>query len=153
MAQKWWTAIWLPRRLWPRNAKGKTVCLAGPIDGHCPVFEDIYQQMKHKGTKVTTRFATFTADGQQHYGIVANGGIIAVSAQFPQWPTLREVIAADGLGILAQAAAGRGVTHPDGAFRWDIPIPAPEKIICVGVNFPDRNAEYKDGQDAPTHMT
>ncbi len=29
------------------------------------------------------------------------------------------------------------------------PIPAPEKIICIGVNYPDRNAEYKDGQDAP----
>jgi 2-keto-4-pentenoate hydratase/2-oxohepta-3-ene-1,7-dioic acid hydratase in catechol pathway len=25
----------------------------------------------------------------------------------------------------------------------------PGKIICVGVNYPDRNAEYKDGQDAP----
>jgi 2-keto-4-pentenoate hydratase/2-oxohepta-3-ene-1,7-dioic acid hydratase in catechol pathway len=25
----------------------------------------------------------------------------------------------------------------------------PGKIICVGVNYPDRNAEYKDGQIAP----
>jgi 2-keto-4-pentenoate hydratase/2-oxohepta-3-ene-1,7-dioic acid hydratase in catechol pathway len=25
----------------------------------------------------------------------------------------------------------------------------PGKIICVGVNYPDRNAEYKDGQDTP----
>jgi 2-keto-4-pentenoate hydratase/2-oxohepta-3-ene-1,7-dioic acid hydratase in catechol pathway len=25
----------------------------------------------------------------------------------------------------------------------------PGKIICVGINYPDRNAEYKDGQDAP----
>jgi 2-keto-4-pentenoate hydratase/2-oxohepta-3-ene-1,7-dioic acid hydratase in catechol pathway len=30
-------------------------------------------------------------------------------------------------------------------------IPAPEKIICIGVNYPDRNAEYKDGQDAPKY--
>jgi 2-keto-4-pentenoate hydratase/2-oxohepta-3-ene-1,7-dioic acid hydratase in catechol pathway len=28
-----------------------------------------------------------------------------------------------------------------------------EKIICVGVNFPDRNAEYKDGQEAPPNMS
>ncbi|MEN8740341.1 MAG: fumarylacetoacetate hydrolase family protein, partial [Phaeobacter gallaeciensis] len=27
------------------------------------------------------------------------------------------------------------------------------KIICVGVNFPDRNAEYKDGQEAPPNMS
>ena len=29
--------------------------------------------------------------------------------------------------------------------------PTPEKIICIGVNYPDRNAEYKDGQDAPKY--
>ena len=34
---------------------------------------------------------------------------------------------------------------------WLTPIPAPEKIICIGVNYPDRNAEYKDGQDAPKY--
>jgi 2-keto-4-pentenoate hydratase/2-oxohepta-3-ene-1,7-dioic acid hydratase in catechol pathway len=34
-----------------------------------------------------------------------------------------------------------------------IPVTNPEKIICVGVNFPDRNAEYKDGQDAPPNMS
>jgi len=28
------------------------------------------------------------------------------------------------------------------------PLGAPGKIVCVGVNFPDRNAEYKDGQAA-----
>jgi 2-keto-4-pentenoate hydratase/2-oxohepta-3-ene-1,7-dioic acid hydratase in catechol pathway len=27
----------------------------------------------------------------------------------------------------------------------------PGKIICVGVNYPERNAEYKDGQEAPLH--
>jgi 2-keto-4-pentenoate hydratase/2-oxohepta-3-ene-1,7-dioic acid hydratase in catechol pathway len=31
------------------------------------------------------------------------------------------------------------------------PLSAPGKIICVGVNFPDRNAEYKDGQEAPAN--
>ena len=31
------------------------------------------------------------------------------------------------------------------------PLPAPGKIICVGVNFPDRNAEYQDGQSAPAN--
>jgi 2-keto-4-pentenoate hydratase/2-oxohepta-3-ene-1,7-dioic acid hydratase in catechol pathway len=27
----------------------------------------------------------------------------------------------------------------------------PGKIICVGVNYPDRNAEYKDGSEAPKY--
>ncbi len=99
------------------------------------------------------RFATIRTKGVQHYGVVVEGGVVALSAEFPQWPTLREVIAAEALPALAQAAEGREATHLNGSFDWEIPVPAPEKIICVGVNFPDRNAEYKDGQDAPPNMS
>ena len=31
------------------------------------------------------------------------------------------------------------------------PMMHPGKIICVGVNFPDRNEEYKDGNAAPSN--
>lgn len=99
------------------------------------------------------RFATFTADGVQHYGAVGEGGMISLSANFPKWPTLRAVIADNGFPALEEAAMGRSVTHPDGAFAFDMPVPDPGKIICVGVNFPDRNAEYKDGQEAPPNMS
>ena len=33
--------------------------------------------------------------------------------------------------------------------RWLPPVENPGKIICVGVNYPERNAEYKDGSDQP----
>jgi len=100
-----------------------------------------------------SRFATYTANDETFYGVVTDAGMIALSPDFPEWPTLREVITAQGLHDLAVAAKGRPVTHPNGSFRYAIPIPAPEKIICVGVNFPDRNAEYKDGQEAPPNMS
>ncbi|TMV11333.1 fumarylacetoacetate hydrolase family protein [Arenibacterium halophilum] len=96
-----------------------------------------------------SRFATVRASGKQMYGAVTDTGFIALSPRFPKWPTLREVITDDGLHDLAQAAQGQPDSHANGSFTWEIPIPAPEKIICVGVNFPDRNAEYKDGQEAP----
>ncbi len=99
------------------------------------------------------RFATYTANEETFYGAVANGGMIALSNQFAYWPTLREVIAAEGLDNLANAAEGQAVTHAAGSFKFEIPIQQPEKIICVGVNFPDRNAEYKDGKEAPKFMS
>lgn len=99
------------------------------------------------------KLATFTADNQQFWGVVSEGGMIALSQEFPQWETLRNVIEADAIPTVIKAAAGKPVTHAEGAFRWDIPVPDPEKIICVGVNFPDRNAEYKDGQEAPQNMS
>lgn len=100
-----------------------------------------------------TRFATYSADGMTFYGAVAEAGMIALSPEFPQWRTLRNVIEADALGTLEAAASDKPVTHPNGQFRFEIPVPDPEKIICVGVNFPDRNAEYKDGKDAPPNMS
>ena len=33
------------------------------------------------------------------------------------------------------------------------PLTRPGKVICVGVNYPDRNSEYKDGSGAPTYMS
>ncbi|WP_146346230.1 fumarylacetoacetate hydrolase family protein [Phaeobacter marinintestinus] len=100
-----------------------------------------------------TRIATYSAGGETFFGAVTDEGMIALSPAFPQWPTLREVIEAGALYDLAVAAEGKPVTHPTGTFQYEIPIPGPEKIICVGVNFPDRNAEYKDGQDAPPNMS
>lgn len=97
--------------------------------------------------------ATFTAGGQQFWGAATDGGMIALSPDFPQWKTLRNVIESGAVQTVLDAAVGKPVSHPDGSFRWDIPVPDPEKIICVGVNFPDRNAEYKDGQEAPPNMS
>ncbi|MEO1779186.1 MAG: fumarylacetoacetate hydrolase family protein [Pseudomonadota bacterium] len=97
------------------------------------------------------KLATYTTQGSTYYGAVTDDGMIPLSPNFPHWPSLRDVIAADGLHDLAIAAQGRTATHTD--VTYQIPVPDPEKIICVGVNFPDRNAEYKDGQDAPPNMS
>ncbi|MFA3916344.1 fumarylacetoacetate hydrolase family protein [Ruegeria hyattellae] len=97
------------------------------------------------------RFATYSAEGGTFYGAVTDAGMIALSPQFPHWPTLRDVIAGQGLAVLAEAAQGGAVTHRD--VTYQIPVPNPGKIICVGVNFPDRNAEYKDGSALPKYMS
>lgn len=99
------------------------------------------------------RLASCNVGGSLLYGAIVDDGFIALSPDFPQWPGLREVIAAGGLSDLEQAATGRAVTHPFGAFVHEIPVTNPEKIICVGVNFPDRNAEYRDGSTQPAHMS
>ena len=96
------------------------------------------------------RIATFADGDLTRYGAVTEGGIVDLSARFGKdYPTLREAIAAGALTRLAEDAARRAPDYALDAITWLPPIPAPEKIICIGVNYPDRNAEYKDGQDAP----
>ncbi|MBS0536435.1 MAG: fumarylacetoacetate hydrolase family protein [Proteobacteria bacterium] len=96
-----------------------------------------------------TRIASFTIDGQAGYGAIRDDGAVHLSARHgARWPSLREVIEAGALARLAEEGDKLAADLPLAAIRYDIPIPSPEKIVCVGVNFPDRNAEYKDGQAA-----
>lgn len=97
------------------------------------------------------RLATFTAGGKTRYGAVTGQGVVDLAARYSQWPTLREVIEAGALRRLTEEAEAFAVDFPLDAIAYDIPIPSPEKIICVGVNYPDRNEEYKDGQAAPSN--
>lgn len=96
------------------------------------------------------RLATYSHSGITRYGAITDDGAIDLSAHFAnEYPTLREAITAQMLSVLVDFAAGRAPDHALSDITWLPPIPQPEKIICVGVNYPDRNAEYKDGQDAP----
>lgn len=98
------------------------------------------------------RFVSFSQSGTLKYGLMKGEGAIDLSARYgAKWPTLREVIEAGALRQLADEASGLDPDVRPGSFRFEIPIPAPEKLICVGVNFPDRNEEYKDGQSAPSN--
>lgn len=99
------------------------------------------------------KFATFSAEGRQHFGVIVEGGAISLSADFPQFQTLKDVIVSGSLSDLEAAAEGKDVTLPEGSFSYELPVPNPGKILCVGVNFPDRNAEYKDGSSQPKYMS
>ncbi|MDX8447628.1 fumarylacetoacetate hydrolase family protein [Mesorhizobium captivum] len=97
------------------------------------------------------RLATFTAGGKTRYGAITEKGVVDLSARHREWPTLRQVIEAGALVKLAEAAEGFTADFRVEDIAYEIPIPSPEKIICVGVNYPDRNEEYKDGQAAPSN--
>ena len=95
------------------------------------------------------KLATFKTSNGPHYGAITDDGAMSLSDQFPHWATLRDAIQNGGLSAL-EAATGQ-VTHTD--FTYLPPLPNAQRILCVGVNFPDRNAEYKDGTAQPKHMS
>ena len=95
------------------------------------------------------RFVSFSRNGRQGYGLLVDDGVVDLSSRHSNWPTLLEVVAAGALQELAETFRGHAADFPLADITFEIPIPKPEKLICVGVNFPDRNEEYKDGQAAP----
>jgi 2-keto-4-pentenoate hydratase/2-oxohepta-3-ene-1,7-dioic acid hydratase in catechol pathway len=94
------------------------------------------------------KLASFSAAGERFWGLVRDDGLVALSPHHPDMPTLQAVVEAERLHDL-QPDTDRPATHGLSEVRFEIPLASPEKLICVGVNYPDRNAEYKDGQDAP----
>ena len=98
------------------------------------------------------RLVTFTTGGRSRYGLIRDDGVVDLFARYgDRWPTLREVIEAGALSRMAEEGQGISADFGLDDIVYEIPVPAPEKIICVGVNYPDRNEEYKDGQAAPAN--
>lgn len=97
------------------------------------------------------KLASYLKAGVPGYGIVAEDQVVDLASRLPSFPTLLALIAGDGL---AAAHAAGAAAAPDFALA-DVdllpPVIAPQKIWCIGVNYADRNAEYKDGSDAPRY--
>ena len=98
------------------------------------------------------KLLSYVANGNACYGAVAGSGVVDLGARLGRdFPSLRDLIAGDGFGCAAEIAAR---TAPDVALaeiRFLPPLPNAEKILCVGVNYGNRNAEYKDGSDQPNY--
>jgi 2-keto-4-pentenoate hydratase/2-oxohepta-3-ene-1,7-dioic acid hydratase in catechol pathway len=98
------------------------------------------------------RIASFRAGGAPGFGAVTGEGIVDLGRRLgPRFPGLLEVLRAGALGELAAAAQGATPDHALGEIELLPPVLAPEKILCVGVNYANRNAEYRDSSDLPKY--
>lgn len=64
---------------------------------------------------------------------------------------IRDHLGTEGLKRLADFANGRAPDIALDELSYAPLLPNPEKIICVGVNYRNRNEEYRDGSDLPTY--
>jgi 2-keto-4-pentenoate hydratase/2-oxohepta-3-ene-1,7-dioic acid hydratase in catechol pathway len=92
------------------------------------------------------KFISFSRNGKSSFGLLTENGVIDCVKDFPD---LLSVVKANALTALAASASERPADFQESEIIFEIPLTNPEKIICVGVNFPDRNEEYKDGNAAP----
>jgi len=96
------------------------------------------------------KIASFEKDGVASYGVVADDGIIDMGPRLgDEYPALIDVLKADAFAKVSAAAEGQAADFSMDEVTLQSPVPYPEKIICIGVNYGNRNEEYKDGSDAP----
>ncbi len=90
-----------------------------------------------------TSFGAVSGDGD---GIVDLGRLLGA-----QHPTLGAVLRAGELHRAVSLGATSTPTISLQEIRYLPTVPDPEKIICIGINYGNRNEEYKDGADAPKY--
>lgn len=99
------------------------------------------------------KFVSYTIDGTPMWGATDGQNIVDLSPKMVQFGTLVDLFRANAQNQALELAQKLARSRDMAGTKLDIPVPNPGKIICVGVNFPARNEEYKDGQDAPPNMS
>jgi len=88
-------------------------------------------------------------NGEASYGIFTDSGILDAGEKLRgKYPTFRDLLAADALKELADATAGLSEINASEDTLLS-PIPRPDKIICVGLNYMSHIKETK--RDTPKY--
>lgn len=80
---------------------------------------------------------------------VTDGGGVDLSSAIGG--DIREQLGSDALKRLSDFAAARTPDIGTDELTYAPMLPNAEKIICVGVNYRNRNEEYRDGSDLPKY--
>jgi 2-keto-4-pentenoate hydratase/2-oxohepta-3-ene-1,7-dioic acid hydratase in catechol pathway len=101
-----------------------------------------------------TRLTSFSIHGRASFGAVTDYGIVDLGGRLGgKYSSLLALIQAGEAGLKEARAAS---AFPFADYKLDEieflrPVLFPEKIVCVGINYPERSAEYKDGREKPKY--
>lgn len=85
------------------------------------------------------RFASFSHQGRDTFGVIRDSGVVDLSALAA---SLSDGLARFGLdGLKERARAAQGAAIALDRIEWRPPITAPDKILCVGLNYHDHAKE------------
>jgi len=90
------------------------------------------------------RLASYNMRGRPSFGAVVGEGIVDLRSRLSRFPTLVDVFRAQALDEAKSAIAGVRPDVPFGEVELLPPLLAPEKILCIGINYANRNADFDD---------
>ncbi len=99
------------------------------------------------------KLLSYRANGAESFGAVVDGGVVELGARLSgRYADLRALIECEAYAAAAATVAAAGtIDHRLDEIAFLPPIVAPQKIFCIGVNYTNRNEEYKDGSEAPKY--
>ena len=99
------------------------------------------------------KFASYKVNGTTTYGSVVeeNGEVFLTNIGKSEGHDLRHWIESDAMNQLKEIAKNTMIRHSEKEIEYLPPILSAEKIACIGVNYANRNAEYKDNSELPKY--
>ncbi|WP_299769125.1 fumarylacetoacetate hydrolase family protein [uncultured Pseudoteredinibacter sp.] len=93
------------------------------------------------------RFISFKKAGEVSWGVLKEDGIVDLGQKLggSLFSALREGRLEEAKSLAADASTDCALSDVE----LLQPVLTPEKIACIGVNYANRNAEYKDGSEQP----
>lgn len=91
------------------------------------------------------RLASYIAHGRTSFGAVVGEGVVDFRVRFgSRFATLVDLIRANAIDEARAAMVGVRPDFPLAAIELLPPLLAPEKILCIGINYANRNADFDD---------
>ena len=93
------------------------------------------------------KLASFKVRGRASFGAVVEDGVVDLKTRLaPRFNSVLDLLRDNGLDIARNTVRGVRADFPLREVEWLPPILTPEKILCIGINYANRNADYGDAE-------
>ncbi len=97
------------------------------------------------------KLASFKVRGRDSFGAVVGEGVVDLKTRLaPKYSSVLDLLRGNGLDAARAASSGVRADFPLSEVEFQPPIKHPEKILCIGINYANRNQNYGD-QDVPQY--
>ena len=97
------------------------------------------------------KIAAYEADGRTSFGAVKDDGIVDLAGRIEGVRELDDLFEPERRAEAEEIVAGNSARHALQDVKLLIPVAPAARILCVGINYRDRNEEYKDNSDPSSY--
>mgnify|MGYP001093127529 FL=1 len=98
------------------------------------------------------KLLSFEIASKASFGVIVQDGVMELAGRLgSEVHSVQSLFESQRLGMVQELIEHSEPDHSLDAIEFLPPVPSPQKIFCVGVNYTNRNEEYKDESTLPKH--